>query len=164
MSEEVSSLAFKTSFLHQLIECPLVVVFSVLPRPFLQGGTPCLFQEAEMTPCRLLVTPRDALLYFTCPRTSQSAVIGAETMRFPCVGIVIRLIYKNLCYWPLLVYFGMLATDCCITFIQWQARIQELLLCDPQSDLDRYTLANSVGKRNFMLRSLVAFLKYFILC
>ena len=25
----------------------------------------------------------------------------------------------------------MLATDCCITFIQWKARIQELLLCEP---------------------------------
>ena len=62
-------------------------VSSVLPRPFLQGGTPCPFQEAEMTPCRLLVTPRDALLYFTWPRTSQSAVIGAETMRFPYFGI-----------------------------------------------------------------------------
>ena len=60
---------------------------SVLPRPFLQGGTPCPFQEAEMTPCRLLVTPRDALLYFTWPRTSRSAVIGAETMRFPYFGI-----------------------------------------------------------------------------
>ena len=112
----------------------------------MQGGTPCPFQEAEMKPCRLLVTPRDALLYFTWPRTSQSAVIGAETMRFPILAfvIVIRLIYKNLCYWPLRVYFGMLATDCCITFIQWKARIQELLLRDPRSDLDR-TLANSVG-------------------
>ena len=60
---------------------------SVLPRPFLQGGTPCPFQEAEMTPCILLVTPSDALLYFTWPRTSQSAVIGAETMRFPYFGI-----------------------------------------------------------------------------
>ena len=62
-------------------------IISVLPRPFLQGGTPCPFQEAEMTPCRLLVTPRDALLYFTWPRTSQSAVIGAETMRFAYFGI-----------------------------------------------------------------------------
>ena len=64
-----------------------ILFFSVLPRLFLQGGTPCPFQEAEMTPCRLLVTSRDALLYFTWPRTSQSAVIGAETMRFPYFGI-----------------------------------------------------------------------------
>ena len=41
--------------------------------------------------------------------------------------IVIRLVYKNLCYWPIRIYFGMLATDCCITFIQWKARTQELL-------------------------------------
>ena len=44
---------------------------SVLPRPFSKGGTPCpvlmtpcLFQEAEMTPCLFLVTPNDALLQF----------------------------------------------------------------------------------------------------
>ena len=37
-------------------------VCSVLPRLFLQGGTPCPFQEAEMTPCRLLVTPCYILL------------------------------------------------------------------------------------------------------
>ena len=35
---------------------------SVLPRPFLQGGTPRPFLEAEMTPCRLLVTPCYILL------------------------------------------------------------------------------------------------------
>ena len=48
---------------------------SVLPRPFSKGGTPCrvlmtpcLFQEAEMTPCLFLVTPNDALLQFLfCP-------------------------------------------------------------------------------------------------
>ena len=109
--------------------------YSVLPRPFSKGGTPCrvlmtpcLFQEAEMTPCLFLVTPNDALLQFLfCPER-QSAVIGAETTR--CVSlfystafvIVIRLVYKNLCYWPIRIYFGMLATDCCITFIQWKAR------------------------------------------
>ena len=41
--------------------------------------------------------------------------------------IVIRLVYKNLRYWPIRIYFGMLANDCCITFIQWKARTQELL-------------------------------------
>ena len=41
--------------------------------------------------------------------------------------IVIRLVYKNLCYWPIRIYFGMQATDYCITFIQWKARTQELL-------------------------------------
>ena len=41
--------------------------------------------------------------------------------------IVIRLVYKNHCYWPIRIYFGLLATDCCITFIQWKARTQELL-------------------------------------
>ena len=46
-------------------------ICSVLPRPFSKGGTPCrvlmtpcLFQEAEMTPCLFLVTPNDALLQF----------------------------------------------------------------------------------------------------
>ena len=41
--------------------------------------------------------------------------------------IVIRLVYKNICYWPIRIYFAMLTTDCCITFIQWKARTQELL-------------------------------------
>ena len=41
--------------------------------------------------------------------------------------IVIRLVYINLCYWPIQIYFGMLTTACCITFIQWKARTQELL-------------------------------------
>ena len=41
--------------------------------------------------------------------------------------IVIRLVYKNLCYWLIRIYFGMLATDCCITFIQWKVRTQALL-------------------------------------
>ena len=73
---------------HRVTVCAFICykIYSVLPRPFLQGGTPCLFQEAEMTPCRLLVTPRDVLLYFTWP-----------VLAFV---IVIRLIYKKLLATP----------------------------------------------------------------
>ena len=54
----------------------------------------------------------------------------------------------------------MLATECGITFIQWKARIQEVLLCD----LDRYTLA-TYG-RHFMLSvfGCLAFFEDLILC
>ena len=62
-------------------------------------------------------------------------VCGNRRGNYACVSlfystafvIVIRLVYKNLCYWPIRIYFGMIATDCCITFIQWKARTQELL-------------------------------------
>ena len=90
-----------------------------------------------MTPCCLLVTP----YYILLNPEHQSAVIGAETT---CVSpilafvIVIRLVYKSLCYWPLRIYFDMLASDCCITFIQWKARIQDLLLCDLDTRWQKY--------------------------
>ena len=53
-------------------------------------------------------------------------VRGNRRRNYACVSlfystafvIVIRLVYKNLCYWPIRV---------CITFIQWNARTQELL-------------------------------------
>ena len=59
--------------IHIYLNCNIdaLVTTSVLPRPFSKGGTPCpvlmtpcLFQEAEMTPCLFLVTPNDALLQF----------------------------------------------------------------------------------------------------
>ena len=57
---------------HQI---QVIAIYSVLPRPFSKGGTPCrvlmtpcLFQEAEMTQCLFWVTPNDALLQFLfCP-------------------------------------------------------------------------------------------------
>ena len=92
--------------------------------------TPCLFQEAEMTPCLFLVTPCYNFYFAT-----NVTVRGNRRGNYACVSlfystafvIVIRLVYKNLCYWPIRIYFGMLATDCCITFIQSKASSQELL-------------------------------------
>ena len=105
--------------------------------PFSKGGTPCrvlmmpcrvlmmpcLFQETEMTPCLFLVTP--SYNFYFAPNVT---VRGNRRGNYACVSLfystafVIRLVYKNL-----RIYFGMLATDCCITFIQWKARTQELL-------------------------------------
>ena len=67
--------------------------------------------------------------------STNVTVRGNRRGNYACVSlfystafvIVIRLVYKNLCYWPIRIYFGMLATDGCITFIQWKARTQELL-------------------------------------
>ena len=75
--------------------------------------TPCLFQEAAPN-----VTVRGN-------RRGNCACVSL--FYSTAFVIVIRLVYKNLCYWSIRIYFGMLATDCCITFIQWQARTQELL-------------------------------------
>ena len=83
-----------------------VVYFSVLPRPFSKGGTPCpvlmtpcLFQEAEMTPCLFLVTPCYNF-YFATNVTVRGNLRG----NYSCVSlfystafvIVIRLVYKTL--------------------------------------------------------------------
>ena len=84
---------------------------------------PAFFWWRPMTPCYNF--------YFA----TNVTVRGNWRGNYACVSlfystafvIVIRLVYKNLCYWPIRIYFGMLATDCCITFIQWKVRTQELL-------------------------------------
>ena len=85
-----------------------------------------------MTPCIFFVMPNDNFYFYFAPNVT---VRCNRCGNYTCVSlfystvfvIVIRLVYKNLCYWPIRIYFGMLATDCCITFIQWKARTQELL-------------------------------------
>ena len=106
---------------------------SVLPRPFSEGGTPCRFlvtpcpfQEAEMTPCPFLgdAQRRPVTFYLTQNVTVHGNRRGNYAARtFPlfystAFVIVIRLVYKNLRYWPIRIYFGRLAIDCCINFIQ----------------------------------------------
>ena len=106
---------------------------SVLPRPFSEGGTPCRFlvtpcpfQEAEMTPCPFLgdAQRRPVTFYLTPNVTVHGNRRGNYAARtFPlfystAFVIVIRLVYKNLRYWPIRIYFGRLAIDCCINFIQ----------------------------------------------
>ena len=106
---------------------------SVLPRPFSEGGTPCRFlvtpcpfQEAEMTPCPFLgdAQRRPVTFYLTPNVTVHGNRRGNYAARtFPLFYstafiIVIRLVYKNLRYWPIRIYFGRLAIDCCINFIQ----------------------------------------------
>ena len=108
-------------------------IYSVLPRPFSEGGTPCRFlvtpcpfQEAEMTPCPFLgdAQRRPVTFYLTPNVTVHGNRRGNYAARtFPlfystAFVIVIRLVYKNLRYWPIRIYFGRLAIDCCINFIQ----------------------------------------------
>ena len=84
---------------------------------------PAFFSWHPMTPCYNF--------YFA----TNVTVRGNRRGNYACVYlfystafvIVIRLVYKKLCYWPIRIYFGMLATDCCITFIQWKVRTQALL-------------------------------------
>ena len=107
--------------------------YSVLPRPFSEGGTPCRFlvtpcpfQEAEMTPCPFLgdAQRRPVTFYLTPNVTVHGNRRGNYAARtFPlfystAFVIVIRLVYKNLRYWPIRIYFGRLAIDCCINSIQ----------------------------------------------
>ena len=109
------------------------VIHSVLPRPFSECGTPyrflvtpCPFQEAEMTPCPSLgdAQRRPVTFYLTPNVTVHGNRRGNYAARtFPLFYstsfvIVIRLVYKNLRYWPIRIYFGRLAIDCCINFIQ----------------------------------------------
>ena len=103
-------------------------LYSVLPRPFSEGGTPCRFlvtpcpfQEAEMTPCPFLgdAQRRPVTFYLTPNVTVHGNRRGNYAARtFPlfystAFVIVIRLVYKNLRYWPIRIYFGRLAIDCC---------------------------------------------------
>ena len=108
---------------------------SVLPRPFSEGGTPCRFlvtpcpfQEAEMTPCPFLGDAQRRPVSVTFCLTPNVTVHGNRrgnyaARTFPlfystAFVIVIRRVYKNLRYWPTRIYFGRLAIDCCINFIQ----------------------------------------------
>ena len=108
-----------------------ITYISVLPRPFSEGGTPCRFlvtpcpfQEAEMTPCPFLgdAQRRPVTFYLTPNVTVLGNRRGNYAARtFPlfystAFVIVIRLVYKNLRYWPIRIYFGRLAIDCCIHF------------------------------------------------
>ena len=120
---------------HILFQMPFIQCnnSSVLPRPFSEGGTPCRFlvtpcpfQEAEMTPCPFLgdAQRRPVTFYLTPNVTVHGNRRGNYAARtFPlfystAFVIVIRLVYKNLRYWPIRIYFGRLAIDCCINFIQ----------------------------------------------
>ena len=122
------------SQIHRLRPTYISAVYtSVLPRPFSEGGTPCRFlvtpcpfQEAEMTPCPFLgdAQRRPVTFYLTPNVTVHGNRRGNYAARtFPlfystAFVIVIRLVYKNLRYWPIRIYFGRLAIDCCINFIQ----------------------------------------------
>ena len=81
---------------------------------------PVFFWWRPMTPC---------YNFYFAPNVT---VRGNRRGNYACVSlfystafvIVIRLVYKNLCYWPIRIYFGMLATDCCMTFIQWKQELK----------------------------------------
>ena len=97
---------------------------SVLPRPFSEGGTPCRFlvtpcpfQEAEMTPCPFLGdAQRRPVTFYLTPnvtvhgnRRGNYAACTFPLFYSTAFVIVIRLVYKNLRYWPIRIYFGRLA-------------------------------------------------------
>ena len=75
-----------------------------------------------MTPCPFLgdAQRRPVTFYLTPNVTVHSNRRGNYAARtFPlfystAFVIVIRLVYKNLRYWPIRIYFGRLAIDCCI--------------------------------------------------
>ena len=117
--------------------CLFLIQFSVLPRPFSEGGTPCRFlvtpcpfQEAEMTPCPFLgdAQRRPVTFYLTPNVTVHGNRRGNYAARtFPlfystAFVIVIRLVYKNLRYWPIRIYFGRLAM-----FIFWFSPVLQRL-------------------------------------
>ena len=102
-------------------------------RPAAFWWRPAFFKKLKWRPVFSWWRPRTPCYNFYF--ATNVTVRGNRRGNYACVSlfystafvIVIRLVYKNLCYWPIRIYFGMIATDCCITFIQWKARTQELL-------------------------------------
>ena len=102
-------------------------------RPAAFWWRPAIFKKLKWRPVFFWWRPMTPCYNFYFP--PNVTVRGNRRGNYACVPlfystafvIVIRLVYKNLCYWPIRIYFGMLATDCCITFTQWKARTQELL-------------------------------------